>query len=87
MENYFSPKRSRAHVSKTKLRVHKPVEQDGLGFESDLILTSEERHEMETMERNGRVRRKVVANEMKLWPGGIVYYQMSNDLGQISYCY
>ncbi|XP_055995164.1 blastula protease 10-like [Ostrea edulis] len=81
MENYFSQIRSRArNKSKTKPRVQKPVEQDGLGVESDLLLTPEEKHDMEEMERKGRVRRKAVANEMKLWPGGIVYYQMSNGL-------
>lgn len=86
MENYFSQIRSRArNKSKTKPRVQKPVEQDGLGVESDLLLTPEEKHDMEEMERKGRVRRKAVANEMKLWPGGIVYYQMSNGLGQIKF--
>lgn len=46
-----------------------------------MSVSPEEREDLEEMESRGRVRRKAVANEMKLWPNGIVYYQLSSSLG------
>lgn len=46
-----------------------------------MSLSPEEKEDMEEMESRGRIRRKAVANDMKLWPRGIVYYQLSSTLG------
>lgn len=49
-----------------------------------MSLSPEEKEDMEEMESRGRIRRKAVANDMKLWPRGIVYYQLSSTLGLFS---
>lgn len=77
-------KKPRVRKIKTK-HVHKPAEQEGLEFESDMSLSPEEKEDMEEMESRGRIRRKAVANDMKLWPRGIVYYQLSSTLGLFSF--
>lgn len=79
INNYVNHKKPRVRKIKTK-HVHKPAEQEGLEFESDMSLSPEEKEDMEEMESRGRIRRKAVANDMKLWPGGIVYYQLSSSL-------
>lgn len=50
-----------------------------------MSLSPEEKEDMEEMESRGRIRRKAVANDMKLWPRGIVYYQLSSTLGLFSF--
>ncbi|XP_061173731.1 protein SpAN-like [Saccostrea echinata] len=81
INNYINQNKHRVRKIKTK-NVHKPAEQDGLEFESDMSLSPEEKEDLQEMESRGRVRRKAVANEMKLWPNGIVYYQLSSGLDQ-----
>lgn len=81
MNNFINHKKPRVRKIKTK-HVHKPAEQEGLEFESDMSLSPEEKEDLQEMESRGRFRRKAVANEMKLWPNGVVYYELSSGLGQ-----
>jgi hypothetical protein len=80
MDNFINHKKPRVRKIKTK-HIHKPAEQEGLGFESDVSLSPEEEEDLQEMESRGRVRRKAVANQMKLWPNGLVYYELSQQLG------
>ncbi|XP_048737759.2 blastula protease 10-like [Ostrea edulis] len=81
MNNFINHKKPRVRKIKTK-HVHKPAEQEGLEFESDMSLSPEEKEDLQEMESRGRFRRKAVANEMKLWPNGVVYYELSSGLDQ-----
>ncbi|XP_076099707.1 blastula protease 10-like [Mytilus galloprovincialis] len=74
---------------RTELNVHRPPEEEGTAFESDIILSPEQANEIakEVLIGN-RKRRQTVQQVTKIWPNGIIVYRYddqwpNNQLGTL----
>ena len=75
---YEEPSRRKKNLLRAE-KLKSPAEQEESpgAYESDLILSPEEVHELK---QSRRVRRKAVQNEAKLWPNGIIPYEFESGM-------